>query len=430
MVDPIEVRLPDIGDYKDVPVAEIMVKAGDLVELDQPILTVESDKATMEVPSPVAGRVVELKVALGTRVSQGNVLLTLDAANSPEKPASPASATTEVVTGAAVPAVPVTPAKEASRSAPPAAPPSGEVSTSDTHTTPSVRQLARELGVDLQQVTATGPKSRILREDVAAYVKSIVEGAPARTDQAGGVLRRDLPEWPSVDFSKFGPVRRQPLARIQKISGANLTRNWLTIPHVTNFDHADVTDIEAFRKGINAERKDVKLTMVAFLIKAAAIALRTYPRFNSSLDGDELVLKEYVHVGFAADTPKGLMVPVIRDADRKGLIQIAEEMRGLADKARDGTLNAKDMQGGCFSVSSLGGVGGDGFTPIINAPEVAILGAGKASMQAIWTGDRFEPRFVLPISLSWDHRVVDGVAAARFLGNVASILSDLRRSIL
>lgn len=299
------------------------------------------------------------------------------------------------------------------------------------HASPSVRQLARELGVGLDRVAATGPKGRILREDVHAFVKAAL-GAPVPAPAAASGIGAGLPPWPDVDFAKYGPVRREPLSRIQSLSGANLSRNWLTIPHVTNFDRADVTEIESFRVGLNTETRTppAKVTMVAFLIKAAASALRAYPRFNSSLAGGELVLKDYVHVGFAVDTPKGLMVPVVRDCDRKGLIEIATEMAAMAEKARAGTLPGSDMQGGCFSVSSLGGIGGDGFTPIINAPEVAILGAARSRTEAVWDGKAFQPRLILPLSLSWDHRVVDGVAAARFLGHVASVLSDLRRALL
>ncbi len=299
------------------------------------------------------------------------------------------------------------------------------------HASPSVRQLARELGVGLDRVAATGPKGRILREDVHAFVKAAL-GAPAQAPVAASGIGAGLPPWPEVDFAKYGPVRREPLSRIQSLSGANLSRNWLTIPHVTNFDRADVTEIESFRLGLNKETRTppARVTMVAFLIKAAASALRAYPRFNASLEGGDLVLKDYVHVGFAVDTPKGLMVPVVRDCDRKGLIEIATEMAAMAEKARSGTLPGSDMQGGCFSVSSLGGIGGDGFTPIINAPEVAILGAARSRTEAVWDGKAFQPRLILPLSLSWDHRVVDGVAAARFLGHVASVLSDLRRALL
>lgn len=418
----IDITLPDIGDYRDVPVVEIHVKPGDAISADDPLISIESDKATMEVPAPAAGTVHELKVSVGTRVSQGTLIMVL--ASAAEKAATPAPApAAQAPTPAPAPAEPKASAPAAAPIPAPQQPVGGHV-----HATPSVRALARELGVDLAAIRPTGPKGRILREDVAAHVKRTL-ASPAAAGGAG--IGADLPPWPSVDYEKYGPVTREPLSRIQKISGGNLARNWLTIPHVTNFDKADVTDIEAFRQSVNAEAAaGAKLTMVAFLIKASALALKAFPRFNASLDGDELVLKDYVHVGFAADTPRGLMVPVIRDCDRKGLVEIAAEMRALADKARAGTLAAADMQGGSFSVSSLGGVGGAGFAPIINAPEVAILGAGRAATEAVWDGAAFRPRLVLPISLSWDHRVVDGVAAARFLGHIAATLADFRRAAL
>lgn len=428
----IEITLPDIGDYKDVPVVDIAVKPGDTIKVDDPLITVESDKATMEVPSPSSGKVVGLRIDVGSRVSKGSPILTLETVTAQSEAVSDVAVVQEPAAGAADPPVAPQPAKPREQQPAPIVTETAELKTTgNAHATPSVRQLARELGVDLGRITPTGLKGRILREDVASFVKSALAAGPASAP-SGSSIGAGLPAWPSVDFSKFGAVDREPLSRIQKISGSNLTRNWLTIPHVTNFDKADVTDIEAFRIAINKEARnaDVKLTMAAFLIKASALALKAFPRFNSSLDGDELVLKNYVHVGFAADTPKGLMVPVIRDCDRKGLIEIAGEMRAMADKARAGTLSGSDMQGGCFSVSSLGGVGGSGFTPIINAPEVAILGAGRSAMEAIWDGMAFQPRQILPISLSWDHRVVDGVAAAKFLGHIASTLGDLRRAML
>lgn len=415
-----EVRLPDIGDYKDVPIVEILVKPGDKIKVDMPLMTVESDKATMEIPAPFAGTVHELSVKLGDKVSKGSMLLVIDT-----------DAEAEVTNEHAPPASP--PKKAASEPAPretalPILVPSmpTAVSVAQAHATPSVRAFAHEVGVDLAAVTPSGPKGRILRDDVAAHIKARIEGQAGRSGIGAG-----LPARPSVDFEKFGPVVREPLSRIQKISGDNLLRNWLTIPHVTNFDKADVTALEAFRKELNAGAKSAaKVTMVAFLIKASVFALRAFPRFNASLDGDHLILKDYVHVGFAADTPRGLMVPVIRDCDRKGVRAIADEVADLADKARAGCLPASNMQGGCFSVSSLGGIGGAGFTPIINAPEVAILGAGRSATEPVWTGDRFEPRSVLPITLSWDHRVVDGVAAAKFLGHISALLSDFRRAVV
>jgi pyruvate dehydrogenase E2 component (dihydrolipoamide acetyltransferase) len=422
----IEVVLPDIGDYKDVPVVEINVSVGDEVTIDMPLLSIESDKATMEVPSPAAGTVAKLMIDVGARVSQGSVLMILDGRGESTAPPPAAASAPQVeqrfsqqeALSQPAPAAPV----DDSRARAQQPQPSGVA-----HASPSVRALARELGVALDSVVPTGPKGRILREDVAAFVNELV--------RSGRTVARapDAPvDWPKVDFERYGAVERLPLTRIQKLTGANLSRNWNVIPHVTNFDKADVTDAEAFRQLVNAEAATdtAKLTMVSLLIKAAALALQKYPRFNSSLDGDELILKHYVHIGFAVDTPKGLVVPVIRDCDKKGLRQIAAEMRSLADKALAGQLASGDMQGGCFSVSSLGGVGGQGFTPIINAPEVAILGAGRAATEAVWNGREFEPRLILPMSLSWDHRVVDGVAGARFLGFVASVLTDLRRFAL
>ncbi|RUP13619.1 MAG: branched-chain alpha-keto acid dehydrogenase subunit E2 [Methylobacterium sp.] len=454
----LQIALPDIGDYRDVPVIELLVKPGDRLAVDDLILSIESDKATMEVPSPVAGIVRELLVSVGSKVSEGTPILTVEpaegsgaapvpdappaaaAASSPERSAGPLSRSGEgqsEASGLSGDGAPLTPTlsrtgEGAGRASPePIQAEPIQATRGAVHASPSVRQLARELGVGLDRVAATGPKGRILREDVHAFVKAAL-GAPVPAPAAASGIGAGLPPWPDVDFAKYGPVRREPLSRIQSLSGANLSRNWLTIPHVTNFDRADVTEIESFRVGLNTETRTppAKVTMVAFLIKAAASALRAYPRFNSSLAGGELVLKDYVHVGFAVDTPKGLMVPVVRDCDRKGLIEIATEMAAMAEKARAGTLPGSDMQGGCFSVSSLGGIGGDGFTPIINAPEVAILGAARSRTEAVWDGKAFQPRLILPLSLSWDHRVVDGVAAARFLGHVASVLSDLRRALL
>lgn len=418
----VEVRLPDIGDYKDVPIVEILVKPGDTVAIEDPLMTVESDKATMEIPAPLAGVVKELSVVIGTRVSQGALLMTLEAPAEAPAPV-PVEKAPAAVHPAAPPIKPTTPVKDDA--------PAVQHLPSGAHATPSLRAFARELGVALGQVKPSGSKGRILREDVLSHIKERLAGTAPAPMAASGIAD-GLPAWPVVNFEKFGPIERQPLSRIQKISGGNLTRNWLTIPHVTNFDKADVTALEDFRKDLNAAGKaiDTKVTMVAFLIKASALALRAFPRFNASLDGDELILKNYVHVGFAVDTPKGLMVPVIHDCDRKGVLEIAAEMGSLAGKAREGALAAADMQGGCFSVSSLGGVGGTGFTPIINAPEVAILGAGRSAPEAVWDGKVFQPRLILPVSLSWDHRVIDGVAAAKFLGHIASLLSDFRRAIV
>ncbi|WP_448030322.1 2-oxo acid dehydrogenase subunit E2 [Bradyrhizobium liaoningense] len=422
----IEVVLPDIGDYKDVPVVEINVLVGDEVTIDMPLLSIESDKATMEVPSPAAGTVAKLMIDVGARVPQGSVLMILEGRGDSIAPPPAAASAPQVEQRF--------PQQEAPSQPTPAAPADDSRARAQqpqpseaAHASPSVRALARELGVALDSVVSTGPKGRILREDVAAFVNGLVRSGPAMAPAPDAPV-----DWPKVDFERYGAVERLPLTRIQKLTGANLSRNWSVIPHVTNFDKADVNDAEAFRQLANAEatKDTAKLTMVSLLIKAAALALQKYPRFNSSLDGDELILKHYVHIGFAVDTPKGLVVPVIRDCDKKGLRQIAAEMRSLADKALAGQLASGDMQGGCFSVSSLGGVGGQGFTPIINAPEVAILGAGRAATEAVWNGREFEPRLVLSLSLSWDHRVVDGVAGARFLGFVASVLSDLRRFAL
>lgn len=433
MSQSMEVRLPDIGDYKNVPVVEFLVKPGDVVAVEEPLMTVESDKATMEIPAPFAGTVKEFAVAIGTRVSQGALLVTIDATapvgeavtatpeiNKAEAALPAPSAMAEFLVAARAAQTPMSTSS---------APAVTMETSAGSHATPSVRAFARELGVDLATVKPSGAKGRILREDIAAHIKERLAGV-YQVQVSGSGIGAGLPAWPTVDFEKFGPIERQPLSRIQKISGGNLTRNWLTIPHVTNFDKADVSGLEVFRKELNAANKDAKVTMVAFLIKASALALKAYPRFNASLDGEELVLKNYIHIGFAADTPKGLMVPVIRDCDRKGVLEIAAEMRALADKARGSGLSAAEMQGGSFSVSSLGGIGGAGFTPIINAPEVAILGAGRSAMEAIWDGEAFQPRLIMPVSLSWDHRVVDGVAAARFLGHIAALLGDFRRAIV
>ncbi|GJD64952.1 2-oxo acid dehydrogenase subunit E2 [Methylobacterium frigidaeris] len=424
------VALPDIGDFKDVPVVEILVKPGDRIAVDDLLISIESDKATMEVPSPVAGVVAEILVAPGIRVSKGTPILTVD--TSGEGAAPPPAAAPQPAPEAA-PVVNPTPAAVAPAAVPPAA--------SDTHATPSVRAYARELGVDLAGIPGTGPQGRILREDVLAFVRGQMAApspSPAAVPAASSSptptsgIGAGLPAWPQVDHGKFGPVRRDSLSRIQQISGQALTRNWLTIPHVTNFDHADVTETEALRRELNGAGRpgSHKVTMVAILIKAAAAALRAYPRFNAALDGDGLILKDYVHVGFAVDTPRGLLVPVVRDCDRKGLVEIAQEMGELAEQARSGTLPPSAMQGGGFSVSSLGGIGGDGFTPIINAPEVAILGAARSRIEPVWDGSTFQPRLILPLSLSWDHRAVDGAAAARFLSHLAAVLTDLRRGAL
>lgn len=425
MTTRLPVTLPDIGDFSDVPIVEILIKPGDRIAVDDRLVTLESDKATMEVPSPVAGIVAEILVAVGDRVSAGTPLLTVD--TSGEAAPQPS---------AALPQAPADPAPSAPPAAAPiptsAPPPAPEASPAGPHATPSVRAYARELGVPLAAVAPSGPAGRILKEDVQGYIRGALAAPAAPPAPAAGIgagLAAGLPAWPQVDPAKFGPVRREPLSRLQQLSGPNLARNWLTIPHVTNFDHADVTETEAFRRELNGASPAVKVTMTAFLMKAAAAALRAYARFNAVLDGGDLILKDYVHVGFAADTPRGLVVPVVRDCDRKGIVAIAQEMAELAALARAGTLPGSAMQGGCFSVSSLGGVGGDGFTPIINAPEVAILGAAPARIAPVWDGALFQPRLILPLSLSWDHRVVDGVAAARFLAHVAGVLADIRRAV-
>ena len=419
----IEVKVPDIGDFQDVPIIEIFVKPGDTVKAEDPLVTLESDKATMEVPAPAGGTVKELRVKLGDKVAEGVVLLTLDGAGG-----EPAVATPAPVAAPAAAAAPLATAVPV----PPAAPVDA-AAFKGAHASPSVRKFARQLGVDLARVAGSGPKGRIVEGDVQAYVKGQLSGAAAATAPApagGGAL--NLLPWPTIDFAKFGPVESRPLARIKKISGANLARNWVMIPHVTQFDEADITDLEAFRVAQNKENEKagIKLTMLAFLIKASVAALRKFPDFNASLDGDNLVLKQYFHVGFAADTPNGLVVPVLKNADQKGVLQIAKEMGDLSAKARDGKLGPADMQGGCFTISSLGGIGGTAFTPIINAPELAILGVSKGATRPVWDGKAFVPRLMLPLSLSYDHRVIDGASAARFTTYLGTLLADLRRVVL
>lgn len=444
----IEIKVPDIGDFKEVEVIELLVKPGDMVKAEQSLITVESDKASMEIPSSSAGKVIALSVKIGDKVAEGSVVLTLEPmdAEASTPAASPAPA---ALAPAAIVAPTPAPAVVVSAPAPmPARPPAPVEPVPDEnivkpHASPSVRKFARELGVDLSRVRGTGPKQRITQDDVQGFVKSVMSGAgggavasaPA-TDTSGAGL--GLIAWPKVDFAKFGPIEVKPLPRIKKISGANLHRNWVMIPHVTNHEDADITDLEAFRVQLNAEnaKSGVKLTMLAFLIKACVAALKKFPEFNASLEksaeGDQLVLKQYYHIGFAADTPNGLMVPVIKDADKKGIFDIARETSELAAKARDGKLAPTDMQGGTFSISSLGGIGGTYFTPIINAPEVAILGVCRSTKQPVWneTKGSFEPRLILPLSLSWDHRVIDGAAAARFNVMLAQLLADMRRIML
>ena len=433
----IEVKVPDIGDFTDVPVIEVLVKAGDTVAAEDSLVTLESDKATMDVPSPAAGTVKEVRVKVGDKLSQGSLVLLLDAieggAAKPAPAAPPAPAAAPVAAPVAAPAAP---AAAAPRPAPvaTAAAPAEPDAARGAHASPSVRKFARELGVDVSKVTGTGPKGRILQDDVQAFVKKVMsgQGAPAGGGAITGGGALNLLPWPQVDFAKFGAVESKPLSRIKKLSGANLARNWVMIPHVTQFDEADITELEALRVRLNKENEKagIKLTMLAFLIKASVSALKKFPDFNASLDGENLVYKQYFHIGFAADTPNGLVVPVLKNADQKGVLQIAKEMGELSAKARDGKLGPADMQGGCFSISSLGGIGGTAFTPIINAPEVAILGVSKSATRPVWDGKAFAPRMMLPLSLSYDHRVIDGAAAARFTAYLATLLGDLRRAVL
>ncbi|HRO79924.1 MAG TPA: dihydrolipoyllysine-residue acetyltransferase [Alicycliphilus denitrificans] len=432
---PIEVRVPDIGDFKDVAVIELLVKPGDSVRVEQSLFTVESDKASMEIPSPAAGVLKELKVQLGDKVNIGDLVAVLEGAAPAAQAAAPAA---PAPAPAAASAAPVAAAPAPAQSAPahdPTAAPSGQL----PHASPSVRKFARELGVPLAELKGTGPKGRITAEDVQSFTRAVMSGAVQTQAQAakapaggGSGVGMDLLPWPKVDFSKFGAIERKDLSRIKKISGANLHRNWVMIPHVTNNDEADITELEAFRVSTNKEneKSGVKVTMLAFVIKAVVAALKKFPEFNTSLDGDTLVYKSYYHIGFAADTPNGLVVPVLKDADKKGILQISQEMSELAKKARDGKLGAADMQGGCMSISSLGGIGGTHFTPIINAPEVAILGLSKGQMKPVWDGKQFVPRLTLPLSLSYDHRVIDGAAAARFNAYLGQVLADYRRILL
>jgi len=445
----IEVKVPDIGDFTDVPVIEVLVKPGDAVKAEDSLVTLESDKATMDVPAPAAGTIKSVGVKVGDKVSEGHLILTLEQAadaaapaQAPAKPAPPAAPSSAAAATAAAPPTPATaapaspPPKTPPPAAPAAAPPSAPVDDAafrKAHASPSVRAHARALGVDLSQIKGSGPAGRILQEDVENYVKQVMSGAKVAGAVAGaGGAALGLLPWPQVDFAKFGPIETKPLSRIKKIAGANLHRNWVLIPHVTNHDDADITELEAFRVQLNKENEKagIRVTLLAFLIKACVWALKKFPEFNASLDGENLVLKQYYHIGFAADTPNGLVVPVIRNADQKGVLAIAGEMADLSAKAREGKLGPADMQGGCFSISSLGGIGGTYFTPIINAPEVAILGVCRSSMRPVWDGKQFAPRLMLPLSLSWDHRVIDGAAAARFNTYLASLLADMRRTLL
>jgi pyruvate dehydrogenase E2 component (dihydrolipoamide acetyltransferase) len=446
---PVTVVVPDIGDFAEVTVIEVFVKPGDTIKVEQSVVTVESDKASMEIPSSHAGVVSALLVKLGDKVAKGTPLLTLQAAAGVTASVAASAAAPAPAAAAAAPApspAPVAAPNSAPNVAPaPAVPahnPTVAPSAGLPHASPAIRRLARELGVPLAELQGTGPKGRITQQDLQAFVKRVMAGdqqtaaqkakAPAPAPAAAGGGIPGLLAWPQVDFAKFGPVERKDLSRIKKISGANLHRNWVLIPHVTNHDDADITELEAFRVQLNKEneKSGVKVTMLAFLIKASVAALKKFPEFNASLDGDQLVLKKFFHIGFAADTPNGLVVPVIRDADQKGILQISKEMSDLAAKAREGKLTPGEMSGGCFSISSLGGIGGTYFTPIINAPEVAILGVCRNAMKPVWNGSEFVPRMMLPLSLSWDHRVIDGASAARFNAYLGAILGDFRRVLL
>ncbi|MFM7295270.1 MAG: dihydrolipoyllysine-residue acetyltransferase [Burkholderiales bacterium] len=438
MANLVEVKVPDIGDFKDIPVIEILVKVGDTVQKDDSLVSLESDKATMEVPSSVAGVVKEIKVAIGDKVSEGHTVLLIEAvdsaASSPTAPPEPISAPLAAPPAPAAPPVAAPAPRPVAPPAPVSAPgpTSSEVGEipSSVHASPSIRKLAREYGVDLTKVRGTANKGRITEEDVKGFVKA--ELAKPKSASSGGAFA--FPEMPHVDFSKFGETEKRALSRIKKLSGNNLARNWMMIPHVTQQDEADITDVEAFRVKTNEElsKSGVKVTMLAFLIKASIAALKKFPEFNASLEpgGENLILKKYYHIGFAADTPNGLVVPVIRNADQKSVIEIAKESSELAAKAREGKLSPAEMSGGCFSISSLGGIGGSYFTPIINAPEVAILGVSKSSMKPAWNGKEFTPRLILPMSLSYDHRVIDGAAGARFTTYLAGLMSDIRKLVL
>ncbi|MCX7236686.1 MAG: dihydrolipoyllysine-residue acetyltransferase [Burkholderiales bacterium] len=442
----IEIKVPDIGDYKDVPVIEVHIKPGDTIEKEQSLVTLESDKATMDVPSSHSGVVKEVKVKVGDSISEGSVVLLLEgseapintATNTPAPTQAPASVKTQAPapTPAPIPVAPTPIAAPVPTQAPAPAPvstSSAELGQSGSHASPSVRKFARELGVTIASVKGTGPKGRITQDDVQAFVKSVMSGASAPAATSGGSLGGlNLLPWPKVDFSKFGETERQALSRIKKLSAANLARNWVMIPAVTYHEDADITDLEAFRVQTNKEneKQGSKITMLAFLIKASVAALKKFPEFNSSLDGDDLVLKKYFHIAFAADTPNGLVVPVIRNADQKGIFDIARETAELAALARDGKLKPDQMQGASFTISSLGGIGGTYFAPIINAPEVAILGVSKAAMKPVWNGKEFAPRLICPLSLTADHRVIDGALATRFNVYIAQLLADFRRAVL
>jgi pyruvate dehydrogenase E2 component (dihydrolipoamide acetyltransferase) len=441
----VEIKVPDIGDFKDVEIIEILVKPGDTLQSEASVLVLESDKATMEIPSPSAGTVKELKVKVGDKVSQGTLFMMLETAAAEQQAKAVAQVAIERAASVAAPAKEVAataaptfdPARTVISTPPP--PAIASATEGNPHASPSVRKFARELGVNLNAVTGTAEKGRITKEDVQGFVKQAIAGGSAASNRGTATsvnFAPNLPDLPNVDFSKFGPIETKPLSRIKKISGPALHRNWLAIPHITQFDEADMTELEAFRKaqGADAEKQGVKLTPLAFMIKAAVAALKKFPEFNSSLDRDgaNLILKNYYHIGFAADTPNGLVVPVIKNADQKGVMAIAKELGELSALAREGKLKPTDMQGGTFSISSLGGIGGTHFTPIINAPEVAILGVGRSNMKPVWNAEKesFVPRLIVPLSLSYDHRVVDGALGARFITFLNGALSDIRRLVL
>jgi pyruvate dehydrogenase E2 component (dihydrolipoamide acetyltransferase) len=437
----IEIKVPDIGDFKEVEVIEILIKVGDTVKAEQSLITVESDKASMEIPSSHAGVVKELKIKLGDKVAEGSIVLMLEASASASANTSapaPTVASTPATSSLTTPAPTSVAAAPEVKPAPVSLPASVDVPVQHgkSHASPSIRKFARELGVDLAQVQGSGPKGRVVLEDVQGFVKGVmrtgVSASPVASGVSGGGM--SLLPWPSLDFSKFGSTELLPLSRIKKISGPNLHRNWVMIPHVTQFEEADVTDLEEFRKQSNdaLAKSGVKLTMLAFVIKASVAALKKFPAFNASLDaaGENLILKHYYHIGFAADTPNGLLVPVIKNADQKGIVEIAKEMAELSAQAREGKLKPADMQGASFTISSLGGIGGTAFTPIINAPEVAILGLSKSSIKPVWDGKQFLPKLMMPLSLSYDHRVIDGAMGARFAVYLAEVLADMRRTLL
>ncbi len=443
MTQKVEVQVPDIGDFSAIPVIEIAVAVGDTIKVDDTLVTLESDKATMDVPSPVAGVVREIRVALGDRVSQGSIVALVETSDAAAQAASPTAGATAAPAPAATAAVPAPAAPVAAPAVAPAPAPAPSAPTAPaaalplgaaTHASPSVRLFARELGVDLAKVKASGPKQRILKDDVAAYVRGALQAAPAAGAPTGGAGLGgfELLPWPVVDFAKFGEIEVKPLSRIKKISGQNLARNWVMVPAVTYHEDADVTELEAFRVAMNKEneKSGLKITLLAFLIKACELALKKFPEFNASLDGENLILKKYYHIAFAADTPNGLVVPVVKNVDQKSVSQIVVECAELAKKAREGKLAPADMSGACFTISSLGGIGGTSFSPIVNAPEVAILGVSKSQMKPVWNGAEFVPRLIMPLSLSADHRVIDGATATRFNAYIASLLADMRRALI